>query len=77
VVFLKLFERIYAPLTAGLLNPFRADTRLQHEAHPTRSPLPTCRRRPGRFRSRRRTQPQSGMKPCYRETRTKFSLPPQ
>jgi hypothetical protein len=31
LVFLKLFERIYAPLTAGLLNPFRADTRLQHD----------------------------------------------
>ena len=30
LVFLKLFERIYAPLTAGLLNPFRADARLQH-----------------------------------------------
>jgi hypothetical protein len=31
LVFLKLFERIYAPLTAGLLNPFRADARLQHD----------------------------------------------
>src|SRR5215831_8706488 len=31
LVFLKLFEPIYAPLTAGLLNPFRADTRLQHD----------------------------------------------
>jgi hypothetical protein len=28
LVFLKLFERIYAPLTAGLLCPFRADTKL-------------------------------------------------
>jgi hypothetical protein len=28
VVFLKLFERIYAPLTAGLLQPFRGDTTL-------------------------------------------------
>ena len=28
VLFLKLFERIYAPLTAGLLQPFRADTTL-------------------------------------------------
>jgi hypothetical protein len=25
VVFLKLFEKIYAPLTAGLLAPFRGD----------------------------------------------------
>ena len=25
VAFLKLFERIYAPLTAGLLKPFRGD----------------------------------------------------
>lgn len=29
VVFLKLFERIYAPLTAGLLQPFHGDRRLQ------------------------------------------------
>jgi hypothetical protein len=28
LVFLKLFERIYAPLTAGLLQPFRGDARL-------------------------------------------------
>jgi hypothetical protein len=28
VVFLKLFERIYAPLTAGLLRPFKGDVRL-------------------------------------------------
>ena len=32
LVFLKLFERIYAPLTAGLLRPFRADSKL-HDAH--------------------------------------------
>ena len=29
LVFLKLFERIYAPLTAGLLSPIKADVRLQ------------------------------------------------
>ena len=29
LVFLKLFERVYAPLTAGLLQPFRADSKLQ------------------------------------------------
>ncbi len=28
LVFLKLFERIYAPLTAGLLQPFRGDAKL-------------------------------------------------
>jgi hypothetical protein len=28
LVFLKLFERIYAPLTAGLLRPFSPDTKL-------------------------------------------------
>ena len=28
VVFLKLFERVYAPLTAGLLRPIAADARL-------------------------------------------------
>jgi len=33
LVFLKLFERIYAPLTAGLLSPIKADTRLnQHRS---------------------------------------------
>ena len=31
LVFLKLFERIYAPLTAGLLRPFPADHKLQHQ----------------------------------------------
>jgi hypothetical protein len=30
LVFLKLFERIYSPLTAGLLQPYRADSKL-HE----------------------------------------------
>lgn len=29
LVFLKLFERVYAPLTAGLLSPVRADTAVQ------------------------------------------------
>jgi hypothetical protein len=28
LVFLKLFERVYAPLTAGLLSPVAADSRL-------------------------------------------------
>jgi hypothetical protein len=36
LVFLKLFERIYAPLTAGLLSPFSADDRLPQ---PKRSQL--------------------------------------
>jgi hypothetical protein len=31
LVFLKLFERIYAPLTAGLLQPFTPDVRLQRD----------------------------------------------
>lgn len=31
LVFLKLFERIYAPLTAGLLRPFSGDTKLQQD----------------------------------------------
>jgi hypothetical protein len=31
VIFLKLFERIYAPLTAGLLSPISADARLQND----------------------------------------------
>jgi hypothetical protein len=31
LVFLKLFERIYAPLTAGLRRPFPADNKLQHQ----------------------------------------------
>ena len=29
LVFLKLFERVYAPLTAGLLSPIKADARLE------------------------------------------------
>jgi DNA-binding transcriptional ArsR family regulator len=31
LVFLKLFERIYAPLTAGLLRPFSGDSKLQQQ----------------------------------------------
>jgi hypothetical protein len=32
LVFLKLFERVYSPLTAGLLEPYRADSKLrQHK----------------------------------------------
>jgi hypothetical protein len=31
LVFLKLFERIYAPLTAGLLSPITGDARLRHQ----------------------------------------------
>jgi hypothetical protein len=31
VAFLKLFEKIYAPLTAGLLKPFRGDRMLAEE----------------------------------------------
>jgi len=31
LVFLKLFERIYAPLTAGLLRPFSPDNKLQQQ----------------------------------------------
>jgi hypothetical protein len=31
VVYLKLFEKIYAPLTTGLLKPFPADARLPRD----------------------------------------------
>jgi hypothetical protein len=31
LVFLKLFERIYAPLTAGLLSPVSGDTKLEQQ----------------------------------------------
>jgi hypothetical protein len=31
LVFLKLFEKIYAPLTAGLLQPFAGDSKLQQQ----------------------------------------------
>ena len=31
LVFLKLFERVYSPLTAGLLQPYRADSKLQND----------------------------------------------
>ena len=31
VVYLKLFEKIYAPLIAGLLKPFPADARLPRD----------------------------------------------
>ena len=31
LIFLKLFDRVYAPLTAGLLSPVRADAKLQSQ----------------------------------------------
>ena len=31
LVFLKLFDRIYAPLTAGLLHPFSGDRKLTQQ----------------------------------------------
>jgi hypothetical protein len=31
LVFLTLFERVYSPLTAGLLNPIKADAWLQSQ----------------------------------------------
>jgi hypothetical protein len=31
LVFLKLFERVYAPLTAGLLSPIKTDPRLESQ----------------------------------------------
>src|SRR5258706_11205734 len=31
LVFLKLFERVYAPLTAGLLSPVKTDARLENQ----------------------------------------------
>jgi hypothetical protein len=31
LVFLKLFERVYAPLTAGLLSPVNSDNRLHQQ----------------------------------------------
>jgi hypothetical protein len=33
LVFLKLFEKIYALLTAGLLSPVSGDSRLQQQKH--------------------------------------------
>ena len=36
LIFLKLFERVYAPLTAGLLSPINADARIDQ---PKRSQL--------------------------------------
>ena len=57
VAFLKLFEKIYAPLTAGLLQPFRGESRVGGgETLHTRSPLPTCQRRFGRTLQAHRPQ---------------------
>jgi hypothetical protein len=30
LIFLKLFERVHSPLTAGLLQPYRADSKLRN-----------------------------------------------
>ena len=57
LVFLKLFQRVYAPLTAGLLSPIKADAGL-HKPTPiaTRPPLPARRRRSRQAHSSRRPQ---------------------
>ena len=45
LIFLKLFERVYAPLTAGLLSPVRSDRQVRAaKAIATRSPLSARRR---------------------------------
>jgi len=45
LVFLKLFERVYAPLTAGLLSPFKADKTLKSHRRSQLSPLSARHRR--------------------------------
>ena len=42
VVFLKLFERIYAPLTAGLLKPLPGDRKLADEKRTQLDQLYQC-----------------------------------
>src|SRR5258708_12789511 len=39
LVFLKLFERVYAPLAAGLLSPINADKRLESQNRSQLNPL--------------------------------------
>ena len=57
LVFLKLFERIYAPLTAGLLRPVVADAQLpQPKLLSTRPALPARQRGARPSGPRRRTQ---------------------
>ena len=57
LVFLKLFERVYAPLTAGLLSPIKADAKLDiPKAISTRSPLSARHRRSRHPRPSRRPQ---------------------
>ena len=54
LVFLKLFERIYAPLTAGLLQPVSADVHLQRHRLPDlpRTPRPNHSRQQPAFAAR-------------------------
>jgi hypothetical protein len=42
LVFLKLFERVYAPLTAGLLSPVKADAKLKSESRSSLDHLYQC-----------------------------------
>ena len=57
LVFLKLFERIYAPLTAGLLSPFKARCQAaQPKPVATRPPLSARRRRSRHTHQRRRPE---------------------
>ena len=66
LLFLKLFERIYSPLTAGLLQPYRPDTKTRFaEAHPA-GPLTSKSRRRSREAPLCR-QPQGRMTPQCKE----------
>ena len=68
LIFLKLFERVYAPLTAGLLSPVSADRQVESaKAIATRSPLSARRRRPRCSRPGRR--PQSRMTTASNENK--------
>jgi hypothetical protein len=47
LVFLKLYEKLYAPLTAGILQPFAADQGLPpRKNYPSRPPIYSRRSRP-------------------------------
>ena len=73
LVFLKLFERIYAPLTAGVLSPVSGDVRQARTPISARSPLSTrCRR--SRC-PRPRGRPQSCVNPTpKREQNSRYFL---
>jgi hypothetical protein len=73
LIFLKLFDRVYAPLTAGVLSPVTSDSRLDRKRDPNSTASTSASSTMSTPSFTRR--PQSRM--TSRQTRTKSTSRPQ